>query len=244
MMTNLTNQLTISQETDKDAISYGVSMAVNDFFTLTERRKEKEERERITEALIKIVKKQFGDLTLEDVREGIENGCSEAYGEISNFDEAIRLIPRFLRAYRKELQNKSTSTKTTVSQQEQQKDLIKKGETVFMDHILLFTQSKACFFQFKESKIGPEFCRKSFDAFVNHMTSNEEYLNYFFQTFKQDEHIGFCQRRVEQEYKILYPYFEFDIKKVEHSIQYLMNVISIYFFMKDNQGVEFKGINQ
>jgi len=128
MMTNLTNQLTISQETDKDAISYGVSMAVNDFFTLTERRKEKEERERITEALIKIVKKQFGDLTLEDVREGIENGCSEAYGEISNFDEAIRLIPRFLRAYRKELQSKSTSTKSTVSQQEQQKDLIKKGK--------------------------------------------------------------------------------------------------------------------
>lgn len=161
MSANVNNQITISQEIDKEMVEYEISQAVDYFFLLTERRVETEQKEKITSSVIKIIRKFHGDLTPEEVGEAIENGCCEQYGEFTNYDEAIKLIPRFLKAFKKDKEENRRKEKSVVPLQEQEKNKIKKGEQVFKDHILLFMKGKKCFIEKFQSDVSPEFCRQS-----------------------------------------------------------------------------------
>lgn len=178
---SLKNEITISQEFEKDfkMAEFQMEEAIKYFFLLTERTFNHEGQMKIIPSLVRIIKKHHGDLTFPELGEAIENGCCEQYGEFTNFDEAIKLIPRFLKAFKKDKEENRRKEKSVIPLHEQEQNKIKNGEQVFKDHILLFVTGQKCFIEKNQLVIGENFCRSSFDAYINSMKQDAFFMDWF-----------------------------------------------------------------
>jgi len=201
MSANLKNQFTISQEIEKEMVEYEISRAIDHFFVLTERRTEAEERKKITSSLVRIIRKFYGELTVEEVGEAIENGCCEQYGEFTNFDEAMKLIPRFLKAFKKDKEEERKKERTVVPLAEQEQNKVKQGKVMFENFGLLYVKGDIFFTEdklfYEGSVINPYgFEKDQFNAYVNYIVKNSIFQEWYINSFDESSARQIVKERI------------------------------------------------
>ena len=237
-MLELTNNYSINTHPDKSQKEFEVDACIKAFFIFTERFKSKEDVEKIVKVIRKLIFNKFGFLTVDQIEEAIENGCAELYGKFTNYDEAIKLIPRFLNAYVSDLQ-KSFDRQSKVDSKEQELKNLKEGESIFKNYILAFIEGKRMFLQ-QETKIGPDFCRQTFDKFIFSKIKDMSFQNWYISNLNEVKLRIIAIEQLELEYPKLYRNINFDPKKDKATISYIMNIIAIYLFLKDEKKESFK----
>lgn len=165
--------------------------------------------------------------------------------EFGRYDKLYSIIKEVLLNHQEKSRNEAKNSMYDKD------NLVKKGEKVFNDHVLLFLKSKVCFMDLP-SKIGPLFDKEAFDAYLDSVVGESSFEEFYMNSFDEKNFRVRIEKRISQEKKKLFSPSQvkgnvntrnymrnYDTKKSEQSFnQYCLNIVAVYQYLS-SQGVKF-----